>query len=204
MKLLLPALATAVLFSACATTDPKPAGPTAAAAPATIADPWRSSMRGINSSMNSADSTAGAVVPVLGSPSLAKEWGAPDISRSADGSIRLRYQKKGTLLGLICYSLTSPVSNPSTPPPWSESSYDPLGNRPEILHPQEWRQATVAGQSVRWFKADDGSGADFPTYSTVCFSHTDPSGRTGYYIVHAWSDSPENAGQLMRKAAFLR
>ena len=41
-----------------------------------------------------------------------------------------------------------------------------------------------------------------PVFTTVCFAHTDSS-RTGYYIVQAWSDSPEKAAALLGKAAFL-
>lgn len=194
--------ASALLLNACTTPAPHGSSTDTTSAPADM-NTWRSSLRQRTTGMSDAASTATAGIPIVGSPALAREWGAPHISKSADGSFRLRYMQKGKLYGLVCLSLTTPVSNPESAPAWLEEFDDPLGNSPVKLHPQEWQQARVAGHNVNWFQMDGGGGADFPTYSTWCFVHTDASHRTGYYVVQAWSDTPEKAAEILGKAAFL-
>lgn len=193
------ALASALLLNSCATPPP----PVIESGAPSGMDAWTTPLRQVNRGLSDTTSTAGATIPLLGSPTLAREWGAPAISKSADGSFRLRYMPKGKLDGLICYSLTAPLPNPASPPAWEEPNGGPLDEKPSTMHPQQWRQAKVAGHAVNWFQQDGGGGADFPVFTTVCFTHTDSASRTGHYVVQAWSDSPENAATLLAKAAFL-
>jgi len=48
---------------------------------------------------------------------------------------------------------------------------------------QKWRHAVIAGQPVRWYQNDEGSGADFPMFKTENFAITTSRGTTEYYQV---------------------
>lgn len=200
MKLLTACAALVFVLSSC--TTPPPAD-TAAPAADGSAKGWRQAITGRMEGASEVTGVQGSAVPVLGSPALAAQWGKPRMERAADGSFRLMYMKAGELYGLVCYSLGSPVATPGAAPAWVEESPNAQGGVDTVFHSQGWRTATVAGQSVRWCQLDGGGGADFPTFTTECFARTGPDGKTGYYIVQAWSDTPEKAAALLQKADFL-
>jgi hypothetical protein len=60
----------------------------------------------------------------------------------------------------------------------------PPGNSsPTKPYKQAWKYTTIAGQSVRWYQEDEGSGADFPAFSTEAFAITNAKGQKEYYEV---------------------
>ena len=48
------------------------------------------------------------------------------------------------------------------------------------LSKQKWRHAVIAGQPVRWYQNDEGSGADSPMFKTENFAITTTLGTTEY------------------------
>lgn len=199
MKPLTAIAALAFVLSSCTTPPAETPAPSADGS----AKGWRSAIGARLSGASEVTGLQGSAVPVLGSPALAAQWGKPRMERAADGSFRLMYMKSGELYGLVCYSLTSPVATPAAAPAWIEESPNAQGGVDTVFHSQGWRTATLMGQSVRWCQFDGGGGADFPTFTTECFSRTGADGKTGHYIIQAWSDTPEKAAALMQKAAFL-
>lgn len=154
------------------------------------------------SSLDKGESTvadfAGSKVPVLRSEYFEKAWGAPQIQRLADGGWRLRYRKGDTLNFVSVCSLTKGERAPVVPPRWEEASGDPMGPAAPS-HTQPWRSSIILSQPVRWYQADGGSGADFPTYKTVDFQATAPDGRSGWYRVEVQSTrDTEVADQIKR------
>ena len=137
-----------------------------------------------------------AKTPVLRSAHFDKAWGKPDTEVMSDGTYMLRYRQGTTLNFVIIKSLSEMKQVPENPPDWEEAYEDPMGTRPAPpSHKQSWRHTMILGKPVKWYKNDDGSGADFPAYRTVDFPLTAPDGRTGFYRIVVCADSPEKAEQ---------
>ena len=136
-----------------------------------------------------------AKMPMLRSAHFEKQWGAPDLAILEDGGYRMRFRQGTTLNYFFIYGLTRAKAAPKTPPAWHE---DDLG-KPTPEHKQEWQTATILGKTVKWYQADGGSGADFPSFQTVDFSLTAPDGRVGYYRIVANCTSKKDAADWIQR-----
>lgn len=137
---------------------------------------------------------AQSTIPVLRSSYLEENWGKPTVGRLEDGGWRLTYRQGTTLNFVSIYSMTSGSPAPATPPTWEEASGDPFGPAAPI-HSQKWRNATIVGKKVKWYKSDDGGGADFPSYKTVDFSAASPKGGRGHYRIQISTDVEKKAAE---------
>lgn len=96
---------------------------------------------------------------------------------------------------VFIYGLTHSKPTPVNPPDWFDEG---MGN-PTPPHKQSWQVANISGKPVKWYQADGGSGADFPSYKTVDFSLTAPDGRVGNYRIEVSSDSKKKAADWIRR-----
>ncbi len=134
-------------------------------------------------------------MPVLRSAYFEKQWGKPDVVAYSDGSYRMRFRQGTTLNYFFIYGCTSAQPVPKTPPEWSADG----AGEAMPSHKQEWQMAKILGKAVKWYQADGGSGADFPSYQTVDFSMTAPDGRVGIYRIIASSTSKKSAGDWIAR-----
>lgn len=149
------------------------------------------------------ENVADAKMPVLKSAYFEREWGKPNVSVKQDGSYILRYRQGTTLNFVLIHGLTSMQPVPANPPAWTDISEVPEGSAsPPVSHSQSWKQAKILGQPVKWYKNDDGGGADFPCYKTVDFTLTAPNGRAGFYRVEVCADSPAKAENWIHRVSW--
>ena len=144
-----------------------------------------------------------AKMPLLRSAYFEREWGKPHVAVHQDGSYLLRYRQGTTLNFVLIHGLTRMQPVPVNPPEWKDCYEDLEGaTSPPASHSQSWKQAKILGQSVKWYKNDDGSGADFPCYKTVDFTLTAPDGRAGFYRVEVCADSPTKAADWIHRVSW--
>ncbi len=60
---------------------------------------------------------------------------------------------------------------------------DPMADHKKKPYKQPWKSSLIAGQTVRWYQEDEGSGADFPGFSTEHFAITTSSGQKEFYKI---------------------
>jgi len=139
-------------------------------------------------------------VPVLKSSHLEKTWGRPGSDPLATGGQVIHYTHPGQSLEMVMiYSLPNAERVPRTPPPvkYQVENPDPRGSGLVTrTRPQEWRETTILGQTVKWFQVDEGGGADWPAFETVVFPLTHPDGRTGHYRIRVMAMTPGNAAKV--------
>jgi hypothetical protein len=146
------------------------------------------------------ENLADAKMPLLRSAYFEREWGKPHVAVNGDGSYMLRYRQGTTLNYVFIHGLPSMEPVPANPPAWTEAHEDESAAPPP--HEQSWKQTKILGQPVKWYKNDDGSGADFPCYKTVDFTLTAPDGRAGFYRVEVCTDSPTKAADWIHRVGW--
>ena len=115
----------------------------------------------------------------LHSPTLAAKWQVnsdADTTRYVDPSHSLNF--------LAIRKLDGPGPKPAEPPLVTPLGHGDPGNPlPTKPYKQAWKYTNIAGQTVRWYQEDEGSGADFPAFSTEAFAITNAKGQKEYYEV---------------------
>lgn len=150
-------------------------------------------MAGLVSSCVTPGSSTSASIE-LHSPMLEKQW----ISKTEEAG--LRYVDPQTRLNdLLIRKVAAPTTMMSSPPdirPMYDPSSKPLSMK------QSWKYTIIDGKTVRWYQADQGSGADFPQFKTEPFAVTTASGKTEYYVVMVSNGMQDNyvqqIDQMMR------
>lgn len=130
---------------------------------------------------------AGCVTPsggsspgiALHSPMLEKKW-TPEVQ--ADG---VRYtDPNSSLQFLFIRKVSGPSPVLSEAPLVTPIGYgDPMADTKKKPYKQSWKSSLIAGQTVRWYQEDEGSGADFPGFSTEHFAVTTRSGKQEFYKI---------------------
>jgi len=134
----------------------------------------------------------GRDVPILKSDHLEKSWGNARVDALENGGHIATYRNPQTSLNLVIIeSLPNAERVPRTAPPVQYQADFVTRTRP-----QQWRETTILGQTVKWFQVDEGGGADWPAFETVVFPLTHPDGRTGHYRIRVMADQPEAAAKL--------
>ncbi len=142
-------------------------------------------------------------MPVLRSTYFEREWGQPHLAVNPDGSYLLRYRQGTTLNFVIIRGLTNMKPVPANPPAWT-GIYDDTDETTAAppAHPQSWKETRILDQQVKWYKNDDGGGADFPCYKTVDFTLTAPNGRAGFYRIEVCAESPAKAADWIHRVSW--
>lgn len=165
--------APAILLSSCSTsTNPSPTNSGA---------DWHDFVGSTYNGLSSSSSLGPTSIPVLGSPSYEANWGKPKVRKSAAGIYELNYANPNQPFDrLVIFGSPKPFPALKSPPFFSKDEMV-NGELTAVDYPQSFRTTTIAGKSVRWFQESSSGGADGAYYSTVGFSVTDSSGKTGYY-----------------------
>lgn len=115
----------------------------------------------------------------LHSPTLAAKWQV-----STDDQWVRYVDPSHSLNFLAIRRVDGPGPARSEPPLVTPIGYgDPDNTDQKKPYKQAWKYTTIAGQNVRWYQEDEGSGADFPAFSTEPFAITNASGKKEYYRV---------------------
>jgi len=115
----------------------------------------------------------------LHSPALERKWQA----RDSDGMIRY-VDPASSLQFLAIRKLNGPGPSLAEAPLITPLGYgDPGSNSKKKPYKQSWKSSIIAGQKVRWYQQDEGSGADFPGFSTEPFAITTRTGQIEYYEI---------------------
>lgn len=115
----------------------------------------------------------------LHSPMLAQKW---KVDVDDDG---VRYvDPASSLQFLYIRKVSGPIPVLSEPPLITPLGYgDPMSDNKKKPYKQAWKSSLIAGQTVRWYQEDEGSGADFPGFSTEHFAITTDSGQKEFYEI---------------------
>lgn len=115
----------------------------------------------------------------LHSPTLAQKWKE---EVDVDG---VRYvDPNSSLQFLYIRKVDGPSPLLSAPPLVTPIGYgDPMSDNKQKPYKQSWKSSQIAGQKVRWYQEDEGSGADFPAFSTEHFAITTASGQKEFYKI---------------------
>ena len=115
----------------------------------------------------------------LHSPMLAKNWKA----EIRDDGVRY-VDPKSSLQFFYIRKASGPGPVLSEPPLITPIGYgDPMADNKKKPYKQAWKSSLIAGQTVRWYQQDEGSGADYPGFSTEHFAITTSSGQKEFYEI---------------------
>jgi hypothetical protein len=120
--------------------------------------------------------SAGSAIS-LHSPSLASRW---TTVVEEDG---IRYVDPASRLNDMLIRKVGGPGPVMIEPPLVQTMAEGDPAQQKKPYKQKWRHTLIAGQPVRWYQNDEGSGADFPMFKTENFAITTSRGTTEYYQV---------------------
>ena len=149
---------------------------------------WGKAVGERDSALRPGSDLLGVTVPVLRSHGLERVWGAPTIKRDGEGGYLLTYtDPRSSASRLMIRGMAAPLPKLSSPPPLAGK----VENNTITAGPtkQEWREVSILGEAVRWFRASAGTSPDAASFSTEGFALKSPDGRKGYFRLAARSGS---------------
>ncbi|MES2995930.1 MAG: hypothetical protein V4733_03880 [Verrucomicrobiota bacterium] len=124
-------------------------------------------------------------VGILRSRKLDNRWGSPDLLVGPDGSYALNYKNPGNpRIGMVIYG-SPQMFLPAgiTPPTYTEIIKDRKGKIHAREVSQSWREAEIAGQTVKYCVSEETDGPRPNNFVTETFRMKDKKGRVGSYRV---------------------
>ncbi len=142
---------------------------------------WQKAVVERNSTLREGSDLLGVTVPVLRSRGLEQVWGPPAIQRDGEGGYLLTYiDPRKPSSRLMIRGMAEPLPKLSSPPPLRGRQVERNTFSPEPAE-QEWREASILGEEVRWFQESAATAGAAPLYGTEGFMLKAPDGRKGYF-----------------------